>query len=43
MIGRIYQSDEVIEFIGDPAWIKEIMDKAKKFCTRIEEMREVIR
>lgn len=43
MIGRIYQNDDIIEFIGDPAWIKEIMEKGKKFCNRIEEMREVIR
>lgn len=43
MIGRIYQNDEVLEFIGDPKKVREIMDKAKLFCGIIDEMREVIR
>jgi len=42
MIGRIYQSDEVIEFIGDPKEVRDIMDKAKLFTKRIDEMREVM-
>lgn len=42
MIGRIYQLDEVNEFRGDPKWIREIMDKAKLFDARIEDMKEVI-
>lgn len=42
MIGRIYQLDEVDEFVGDPKWIREIMDKAKMFDTRIEDMKEVM-
>lgn len=42
MIGRIYQNDEIIEFIGDPKEIRDLMEKAKLFCNRIEEMREVM-
>lgn len=42
MIGRIYQNDEVDEFVGDPKWVREIMEKAKMFTNRISEMREVI-
>lgn len=42
MIGRIYQSDEILEFQGDPKWIREIMEKAKAFDTRIEQMKEVL-
>lgn len=42
MIGRIYQNDEILENIADPAWIKEIMEKIKKFTVRIEEMKEVM-
>lgn len=42
MIGRIYQSDDVVEFVGDPKWIREIMDKIKEFDTHIEEMKEVM-
>lgn len=43
MIQRIYQNDDVLEQIGDPAWIKEIMEKIKMFTVRIEELREVIK
>lgn len=42
MIGRIYQNDEIIEFIGDPKEIRDLMEKAKLFTKRIEEMREVM-
>lgn len=42
MVGRIYQSDEILEFIGDPKEIREIMEKIKKFTARIAEMREVM-
>lgn len=42
MIGRIYQNDEVFEFLGDPKWIRDIMDKIKLFDARIEEMKEVM-
>lgn len=42
MIGRIYQNDEIIEEVGDPARVKEIMDKAKLFCARIVALREVM-
>jgi hypothetical protein len=42
MLGRIYQNDEILEFTGDPKEIREIMDKAKLFTNRIQEMREVI-
>jgi hypothetical protein len=42
MILRIYQNDEIIEQIGDPKWIKEIMDKIKKFTVRIQEMKEAM-
>jgi hypothetical protein len=42
MLGRIYQNDEVLEFQGDPKWIREIMDKIKLFNARIEEMKEVM-
>lgn len=42
MIGRIYQSDEILEFIGDPKEIRDLMEKAKLFTKRIEEMREVM-
>lgn len=42
MIGRIYQSDEIFEFIGDPKEIRDLMSKAKLFTKRIEELREVM-
>lgn len=50
MIGRIYQEDEVIEFIFDPGLldvdgnpgISGIMEKIKESDKRIEEMREVM-
>lgn len=42
MILRIYQNDEIIEAIADPKWIKEIMDKIKKFTVRIQEMKEAM-
>lgn len=42
MILRLYQSDDMLEFIGDPKWIREIMDKIKMFDSRIEEMKEVM-
>lgn len=42
MIGRIYQNDQIFEFIADPAEIKAIMKKIEKFDKRIEEMKEVM-
>lgn len=42
MIMRIYQNDDFVEAIADPAWIREIMDKIRKFDKRIEEMKEVM-
>lgn len=42
MIGRIYQNDDVLEFIGDPKEVRAIMDKAKMFTNHFAEMREVI-
>jgi len=42
MIFRIYQYDQFFEFIGDPKWIRTIMDKIKEFDKRIEEMKEVM-
>lgn len=42
MIGRIYQSDDVLEFHGDPKRIREIMDKIKEFDGHIEQMKEVM-
>lgn len=42
MIGRIYQNDEIQEFVGEPKEVKEIMEKIKLFTQRIAEMREVM-
>lgn len=42
MILRIYQNDEILEILGDPKWIKKIMDKIILFDKRIEEMKEVM-
>lgn len=42
MITRLYQNDEIQEFLADPKWIREIMDKIKMFDARIEEMKEVM-
>lgn len=42
MIGRIYQNDEVLEYIADPKWIKEIMDKAKQFTAHYKSMKGVM-
>jgi hypothetical protein len=39
---RIYQSDQYFEYIADPEWIKEIMNKIKQFDKRIEQMKEVM-
>lgn len=43
MIGRIYQNNEIFEFMGDPKEIKAIMDKARAFDPVIEEMKELLR
>jgi hypothetical protein len=42
MILRIYQSDQIFEYLPDPAWIKEIMDKIETFDKHIEKMKEVM-
>jgi hypothetical protein len=42
MVIRIYQNDQIFEFIADPDWIKQIMDKIKQFDKRIEQMKEVM-
>jgi len=42
MIGRIYQLDEIDEFIGDSKEIRELMDKIVKADRMIEDMREVM-
>lgn len=42
MIGRLYQNDEIVEFIADPAEIKEIMDTIKTFTKEIASMKEVL-
>lgn len=39
MLGRIYQHDEILEHVGDPAWIKELMDKAKLFTAHYKSMK----
>ena len=39
---RIYQSDEIIEHIPEPARIREIMNKIKLFDNRIQAMKEVM-
>lgn len=40
MIGRIYQSDEVLEFTGEPSKVKEIMEKIQQFDKLVESMKE---
>lgn len=42
MLLRIYQSDQILEFEGDPKEIRAIMDKAKRFDAMFEESREVM-
>ena len=39
---RIYQNDEIIEHVGNPEWIKFIMDKTVQFDRRIEAMKGVM-
>ena len=41
MIGRIYQLDEIDEFVGDPKEIREFMDKIVKADRMIEDLKEV--
>lgn len=42
MILRIYQSDSIIEVLGDPDWVAEIMEKIVRFDNQIEELKEVM-
>lgn len=42
MLGRIYQNDQIFEFIFDPAEIKQIMKTIEEFDKRIDEMKEVM-
>lgn len=42
MIGRIYQMDEITEFIADPGVVREIMDTIKTFTKEIADMKEVM-
>lgn len=38
---RMYQNDEINEHVGNPEWIKAIMDKVIDFNKRIEELKGV--
>jgi hypothetical protein len=42
MIGRIYQLDDILEFIAEPSEIQEIMDTIKTFTKEITAMKEVL-
>lgn len=42
MIGRIYQSDEILEFIGEPDVVTNIMNTVKEFTKEIDTMRAVM-
>lgn len=43
MLFRIYQSDEIYEFVGEPKRIREIMDKVIESDKIIEEMKAVMK
>lgn len=42
MIMRIYQDNDFIEVLADPAEVKRIMDVTKEFTKEIEKMKEVM-
>lgn len=42
MIGRIYQSDDYVEYIAEPAEVQQIMDTIRTFTKEITAMKEVM-